>query len=271
MTNEEAIKYLWQIYPNGAGTWLDEQRTIAIGMAIDALGQSVTKTSDQGEQIHRTQAEIESAMAEVEEKSKAFTAAHQGESAEEILAQMRGEEPAKNCEICPESSACALGDRKNCVLEEELVSKFNSCVQEGDKIAVNEDGTRFNVSQLERVAKKESASDEFEQEWKEYFKCRGDVATVNIKDLARHFVNWQREQDKQWLAEEHKHIFAKGRESMKEQMMKEAIEADVLEVSDDDYSICGHSHLELSVDEEYLYDRNLKDGDKVKLIIVKEK
>ena len=33
---------------------------------------------------------VAEAMREVEEKSKAFTVAHQGESAEEILAQMRG-------------------------------------------------------------------------------------------------------------------------------------------------------------------------------------
>ena len=36
---------------------------------------------------------IDTAMAEVEEKSKAFTDAHKGESADEILAEMRGEEP----------------------------------------------------------------------------------------------------------------------------------------------------------------------------------
>ena len=28
---------------------------------------------------------------------------------------------------------------------------------------------------------------DFEKEWKEYFKYRGDVATVNIKHLAKHF------------------------------------------------------------------------------------
>ena len=37
MTNEEAIKYLQQIYPYGGHCWLDEQRTEAIGMAIEAL------------------------------------------------------------------------------------------------------------------------------------------------------------------------------------------------------------------------------------------
>lgn len=37
MTNEEAIKYLQQLYPNGGHSWLDEQRIEAIGMAIKAL------------------------------------------------------------------------------------------------------------------------------------------------------------------------------------------------------------------------------------------
>ena len=37
MTNEEAIKYLKQLYPNGGHCWLDEQRIEAIGMAIKAL------------------------------------------------------------------------------------------------------------------------------------------------------------------------------------------------------------------------------------------
>ena len=37
MTNEEAIKYLKQLYPNGGCSWLDEQRIEAISMAVDAL------------------------------------------------------------------------------------------------------------------------------------------------------------------------------------------------------------------------------------------
>ena len=37
MTQEEAIKYLQQLYPNGGHCWLDEQRIEAIGMAVKAL------------------------------------------------------------------------------------------------------------------------------------------------------------------------------------------------------------------------------------------
>jgi hypothetical protein len=37
MTNQEAIKYLKQLYPRGGCCWLDEQRIEAISMAIEAL------------------------------------------------------------------------------------------------------------------------------------------------------------------------------------------------------------------------------------------
>lgn len=47
----------------------------------------------QEEPVSRTPSDVESAMQEVKEKSRAFTEAHKGESSDEILAQMRGEEP----------------------------------------------------------------------------------------------------------------------------------------------------------------------------------
>ena len=37
MKKEDAIKFLQQLYPNGGHCWLDEQRTEAIAMAINAL------------------------------------------------------------------------------------------------------------------------------------------------------------------------------------------------------------------------------------------
>ena len=46
MTNEEAIKFLKQLYPYGGHCWLDGQRTEAIGMAIKALQQSVSVWHD---------------------------------------------------------------------------------------------------------------------------------------------------------------------------------------------------------------------------------
>ena len=45
MTKKEAIKFLQQLYPYGGHCWLDEQRTEAIGMAIQAL-QLMDNTAD---------------------------------------------------------------------------------------------------------------------------------------------------------------------------------------------------------------------------------
>jgi len=65
----------------------------------------------QEEPVRRTLADIESAMQEVEEKSKAFTEAHQGEDADTILAQMRGEEPVnKDLEKAAMAFAKHFGD-----------------------------------------------------------------------------------------------------------------------------------------------------------------
>ncbi len=55
------------------------------------------------EPVSRTPSDVESAMQEVEEKSRAFTEAHYGENADTVLAQMRGEEPiSKNLEEAAE-------------------------------------------------------------------------------------------------------------------------------------------------------------------------
>jgi hypothetical protein len=43
MTNDEAIQFLKQIYPYGGHCWLDEQRTEAIGKAIQALSYADVK------------------------------------------------------------------------------------------------------------------------------------------------------------------------------------------------------------------------------------
>ena len=49
MTNEEAIKFLKQLYPYGGHCWLDGQRTEAIGMAIKALQEELANDSFEAE------------------------------------------------------------------------------------------------------------------------------------------------------------------------------------------------------------------------------
>ena len=43
MTNQDAIKYLQQLYPNGGHCWLDEQRIEAINMAVNSLQEDVSE------------------------------------------------------------------------------------------------------------------------------------------------------------------------------------------------------------------------------------
>ena len=49
MTNEEAIKFLQQLYPNGGHCWLDDQRIEAVGMAIKALQEEPANDSFEAE------------------------------------------------------------------------------------------------------------------------------------------------------------------------------------------------------------------------------
>lgn len=78
-------------------------------------------------------------------------------------------------------------------------------------------------------------------------------------------ANWQKEQDKQWLAEEHKHIFAKGRDSMKQQMMANAVDVTV-HIDNGNYPYIPQMEL-------YDYDKDIplaREGDKYKVILIKE-
>lgn len=52
MNRKEAVKFLKQIYPYGGNSWLDQQRTEAIGMAITAL-------SNPGIDIERIRCKLE--------------------------------------------------------------------------------------------------------------------------------------------------------------------------------------------------------------------
>ena len=63
--------------------------------------------------VHRTKAEVDAAMQDVEEKSKAFTDAHKGESAEEILAQMTNKEAIKYLQqLYPNGGHCWLDEQR---------------------------------------------------------------------------------------------------------------------------------------------------------------
>lgn len=51
MTNQEAIKFLNQLYPHGGCCWLDEQRIEAIGMAVEALAEKDNEVEIDGKVV----------------------------------------------------------------------------------------------------------------------------------------------------------------------------------------------------------------------------
>ena len=126
-------------------------------------------------------------------------------------------------------------------------------------------GLRDNILSFINSIKEESAGSDFETEWENYFRYKGDMATVNIKDLAKHFVEWQKERDKQWLSEEHKHIFAKGRDSMKQQIMDNAV--DGAYIKRNKYTKTNVLNGFNRTCEEI---QKFRDGDKVKIIIISD-
>lgn len=108
----------------------------------------------------------------------------------------------------------------------------------------------------------EHVSEELEQAAVEAFKEIVDDERNSFLEIFKAGATWQKEQDKQWLAEEHKHIFAKGRESMKQQMMKGAVGGLV-------YAQLTTSG-EIMIRSNYFKSETLDYLDNVKLIIIKE-
>ena len=141
----------------------------------------------------------------------------------------------------------------------------------------------LNLSNIERSGKnckEESVSEDLEDEIESYMKTnlkwnadalREPIENWGVK-IARHFANWQKYQDKQWIAENHKKIFhagyeegfETGRDDMEEQMMKEAAEGyiDAFPYADGIKVLFGGKHLDVI--------SKFHVGDKVKLIIIKE-
>lgn len=84
-----------------------------------------------------------------------------------------------------------------------------------------------------------------------------------IQEIARHFVEWQKQQMKEALQTE----YEKGRFDMREEMMKDAVEGEVV------YKIgnaeIAPTDVRYKVMSDRVYIPNVKLGDKVKIIICK--
>lgn len=127
---------------------------------------------------------------------------------------------------------------------------FDSHIQEGDKITVNEDGSRFNRSQLERVIAKqeEPVSEELDDLEK--------AALLYYNDVV-----WSKQLGKK----DEMYHFKAGAKWMKQQMMKDAIEREVK------VDAGGYPYIDSTELYDYDNDKPLaKAGDKVKVMFIKD-
>ena len=126
----------------------------------------------------------------------------------------------------------------------------------------------------------EPVCEDLEEEIKKYFTCNPEITLRErtFGEIARHFANWQKQKEEKELRDfyekrnqgdaSYKDLLAFkegveiGREEMKTQMMKEAIETDV--------------RINVPIDDDYVYVRAyvkkelLQPRERVKVIIVKE-
>lgn len=156
--------------------------------------------------------------------------------------------------------------------KEKTIRWFESIADECDKL------TSGNVAHLRVQIKgmairsaeyltkhcQEPAGEDFESEWKRYSDSKGGGAvTMNIKDVAKHFTEWQKTQDRQTIELAEEHAMLAGMMQEREQMMKDAIEGKVVAVRT---TMSDKLHTYPWVELETQLSKN----DKVKVIIIKE-
>lgn len=128
------------------------------------------------------------------------------------------------------------------------------------------------LSELERIVtilcSCKPINEDFESEWKRYCDSKGDGAvTMNIKDVAKHFVVWQKECNQKELQIAEEHGILTGMNMEREKMMKDAIICEVHQTNVDDIKL---DSVEICSDGLILDNKKFKAGDKVKVIIIKE-
>ena len=150
-------------------------------------------------------------------------------------------------------------------LEEEIDRFFDKEVRKN--LLQNDNVTLFQ--QIRKTAihfaeyKKKKENDflrTFDEEFKRYFHSAVPYDKIYY-NIARHFAEWQKQQMKETLQTE----YEKGLFDMREEMMKDAVEGEIGDIMP--LIEVGEMNNYLN----YVKAHKLKIGDKVKIIIVKEK
>ena len=220
----------------------------------------------QEEPVRRTSTDIESAMQEVEEKSKAFTEAHKGESAEEILAGMKGVDPSIQ-DIVDKHWFEMLGEEP--ILE--VLEKYLAHVSREEAMK-----TKGAIDRWFKEYFPEPVSEELEDAADKYSESiHSDYSndmfdSHNIYDAVIYGAQWQKERDEDEMRmirelldnfdktcdEYHDAGFKHGQEALMKDAVKGLVVCDELT----------HYYKDIVMPiPDYL-----KVGDKVKLIIIKE-
>ena len=130
----------------------------------------------QQEHVKRTPADVESAMQEVEEKSRVFTEAHKGEDADTILAQMRGEEP-----VSKELEEAA----KNHAVERYRATR--------DMVLAEKCKWSFKAGAEWQKTKDESTTEDLGEYINELSKQFPEVSFAKLSRIAVRVAKWQKE------------------------------------------------------------------------------
>ena len=185
-------------------------------------------------------------MSEVEVKAKTFTESHKGESSDEILAQMRGEEPvSEDLEEAATNYATHL--------DENWSTGKDGYIAENEKAAFKA-GAKWQEQQIFKLKEgvelfSEDESDNFDEEFAKTLGEREEIlpngerfTAFDLYKVALHFCGWK-----------------------KRQMMKDATDVTVhIEAGNYPYI----PQIEL-----YDYDKDVplaKEGDKYKVVLIKE-
>ena len=128
------------------------------------------------------------------------------------------------------------------------------------------------IDSLQEEPVSEDLEEEIKKIKKDYFPNASDptipLRSIWIEDIARHFANWQKEQDKETIELAEDHAMLAGMEKMKEQLLKDTVSATV--ITDPDAHGADYGLQKLDVKFQELESKGFKSGTKVKLIIIKE-
>ena len=128
---------------------------------------------------------------------------------------------------------------------------------------------------LDTLSEELDKSLEAEIQWYLREKCSGDDEPT-VSEIARYFAKWQYQKDREEFAKIRAKIWCEGFDAHNEQMLKNAVEGVIEEASFNNGE--KHNTIRFSFDEESLhvenriwFPRSGKDGDKVRIVVLKEK